>query len=305
MADSCRIGVVTVTFNSALVISDFMNSLLKQKGTDFILYVVDNASSDETLNRISESCDARVVVICNPTNLGVAEGNNIGIRAAMKDGCHAVLLINNDTVFGPDLLSELSQALTKYECAMVVPKIMYFEDPERIWCAGGYFQLRGFLCRHFGVDEKDNGQYDQPHIVQYSPTCCMLIRREVFEQIGLMDSAYFVYYDDTDFCYRACRAGIKLFYVPSSRVLHKVSSLTGSQSGFSLRYGVRNHVYYFLKHFPRWRILLLPVYQLYLVAKFGVWMRAQKDLWLAEKAFWEGISLSRSRSRAREQNARL
>jgi len=303
MVESGRIGVVTVTFNSAGVISDFMNSLLQQTGADFILYIVDNASSDETVQRISEYRDSRVVLLRSPTNLGVAEGNNIGIHAAMKNGCASVLLINNDTVFGPDLISELSQALAQHGCAMAVPKIMYCEDPRKIWCAGGYFILMGFSSRHFGLGQKDNGQYDRPRIVHYSPTCCMLIKREVFDQIGLMDARYFVYYDDTDFCYRAYRAGIELFYIPSARVLHKVSSLAGSQSGFSLRYGVRNHVYYFLKHFPRWRILLLPAYQIYLLASAVIRLRSHRDFWQAEKAFWEGISLFYSR--ARGLNARL
>jgi GT2 family glycosyltransferase len=91
------IGIVTVTFNSASVIEGFMDSVLKQTGAKFILYVIDNASSDDTLNRLSEYQDPRIVVIPNQINVGVAEGNNIGIRAALNRGCTFVLFLNNET----------------------------------------------------------------------------------------------------------------------------------------------------------------------------------------------------------------
>jgi len=292
MSKQNLIGVVTVTFNSASVIHDFINSLLKQTHTGFVAYIVDNASSDETLQWLAEYHDARVVVVRNPTNVGVAEGNNIGIRAALRDACASVLLINNDTKFAPDLLSELDEGLGKYQSDMVVPKIFYFDEPDRIWCAGGYFaRIRG-SAGHFGEDRKDEGQFDRSRLVHYAPTCCMLIKREVFEKIGLMDANYFVYFDDADFCYRAYKAGIKLFYVSSARLFHKVASLTGIESDFSIRYGVRNRVYYVLKNLPEWHVLfLLPALQIYVIAKFMFVKRGLKTFWVAEKAFWEGFSL--------------
>ncbi|HTR67455.1 MAG TPA: glycosyltransferase family 2 protein [Terriglobales bacterium] len=290
MARRSRIGVVTVTFESGQVISAFMDSLLPQTLADFTLYVIDNASSDDTLEQVARYADPRVVVVRNAGNVGVAEGNNIGIRAALKDGCDCILLLNNDTVFDATLLSSLEQGLVEHACDMVVPKINYFSDPQRIWCAGGYF-LMGWSSRHFGVDQKDDGRFDKPRLVTYSPTCCMLIRRQVFERIGLMDPKYFVYYDDTDFCYRAYRQGVKLFYVPSARLLHKVGSLTGASSDFSIRYAIRNHVYYFLKHFPCWRFVLVPAYLLHLLALSVFSLRRRQAFWLAQKAFWEGISL--------------
>ncbi|MBV9625973.1 MAG: glycosyltransferase family 2 protein, partial [Acidobacteria bacterium] len=216
MDSPAKIGVVTVTYNSGPVIRDFMKSLATQSYRDFLLYVVDNASADETLSLVAEYPDARTVTIRNRANLGVAEGNNIGIRAALRDGCSAVLLLNNDTTFGPDVISRLEEGLRKYRCEMIVPKILYFEPADRIWSAGGSFsRLRG-RSKHSGFGKKDKGQLDQPRAVDYSPTCCMLIKREVFERIGIMDANYFLYFDDTDFCLRARRAGIRLVYCPDT-----------------------------------------------------------------------------------------
>jgi len=291
------IGVVTVTFNSGAVIRGFMDSLLKQTYTEFILYVIDNASTDETVQCLSDYKDPRIIVVSNTTNVGVAEGNNVGIRAALRDECKSVLLINNDTSFNSDLLSQLSAGLERYQSDMVVPKIFYFDEPDKIWCAGGYFaRIRG-SAGHFGEDCKDHGQFDRSRMVLYAPTCCMLIKKDVFERIGLMDANYFVYFDDADFCYRAYRAGIKLFYVSSACLLHKVASLTGIESDFSIRYGVRNRVYYALKNLPEWHVLfLLPVLQIYVIAKYMFAKRKLRTFWVAEKAFWEGFSLFYSRT---------
>jgi GT2 family glycosyltransferase len=291
-----KVGVVTVTYNSESVICEFMDSLQKQTQTDFIVYVIDNASSDKTLKRLAAYQWPNVVIISSPTNIGVAAGNNLGIRAALKDGCVAVLLINNDTVFDCDLLATLSEALRQYECEMVVPKILYFDNPDTIWCAGGYFNRMRASARHFGYGRKDNGDFNRARIVDYSPTCCMLVNSRVFEQIGFMDSNYFVYFDDTDFCFRAHQAGLKLFYVPTARLLHKVGSLTGVNSDFYYRYTIRNHIYYLLKHFPRWQIALYFVaYQIHLFVKFVFLLRKPRKFLLAEKAFWAGISLFYSR----------
>ena len=296
MDSGTKIGVVTVTYNSASVVCGFMESLLSQSHTEFILYVVDNASSDETLKRVASHSDSRVVVIRSSSNVGVAEGNNIGIHAALNDKCDYILLLNNDTVFDSALVAELLRGIQRHKCDMAVPKILYFDQPEKIWCAGGYFSRLRASARHYGNGLKDDGKFDQARAVSYSPTCCMLIRQNVFGRIGFMDSNYFVYFDDTDFCYRAHGAGLKLFYVPTARLLHKVGSLTGGESDFYYFYTIRNHVYYLLKHFRRWQALLyFSVYQIHILFKFVFLLRKPKTFLLAERAFWEGVSLFRSR----------
>jgi GT2 family glycosyltransferase len=294
MVKQSLIGVVTVTYNSEKVVEEFLDCVLKQQ-TNFILYVIDNASSDETVSMLAQRANPKIVVMRNANNVGVAEGNNIGIRAALDAGCTSVLLINNDTVFVDGLFATLESAMSSHNCDMVVPKIMYFDDPKTIWCAGGYFsRLRG-TGLHYGIDREDRGQFDTSRQVEYSPTCCMLIRPSVFARIGLMDPKFFVYYDDTDFCYRAKRAGMVLSYVSSAKLLHKVNSLTGKESDFSIRYGVRNHTYFYLKHYS-WLSLLfyLPAFQAHLAARFLIRSRGFRAYCLAQRAFWEGVSVAAS-----------
>src|SRR5579859_64137 len=249
MGDFGRVGVVTVTYNSAGVIEPFLRCVMAQTYRDFILYVVDNASTDETLQRLGPR-DPRISVISNTANLGVAEGNNQGIRAALHSGCAYVLLVNNDTEFDKTLLEKLLAGIHDHGCDMATPKMVYFDEPTRIWAAGGVF-LPSLANRseHIGLDQIDVGQFDLPCRVQYTPTCCLLVHRRVFDRIGLMDPAYFVYVDDSDFLFRADRAGCQLYYLPGAKLLHKVGRLTGGvQSPFAIRFSTRNKVYFIQKH---------------------------------------------------------
>jgi hypothetical protein len=287
------IGVVTVTYNSSRVIDAFMISLLSQSCGNFTAYIIDNASSDRTREQVTAFNDSRIRVIANSENLGIAEANNQGIRKALHDGCELVLLINNDTEFGPLLLHELIQGLNAHRCDMIAPKILSYDD-QTIWSAGGGIDPRracsGF---HYGYGQVDTGQFDSPRLVDHAPACCVLIRREVFERIGMMDARYFTYVEDTDFCYRAKLGGVRLMYLPSATLLHKAHSLTGGlSSDFMMRYTTRNRVYFMLKHFGPWRgLYYIPAYQLHLFLQLILRKAGISRFWLREKAFFEGLRL--------------
>ena len=105
-----KIGVVTVTYNSSDVIDKFLKDLFKQKFSNFLLYVVDNASTDNSLEKINKIKDSRTKVIKNSVNKGVANANNKGIASALKDNCSHVLLLNNDVEFTDDLFYILIKA---------------------------------------------------------------------------------------------------------------------------------------------------------------------------------------------------
>jgi GT2 family glycosyltransferase len=292
MNQQCTVGLVTVTYNSAGVIDGFMSSLLRQTYTDFRVYLVDNASSDSTVAQVEQCGDMRVRVIRNDDNVGFAQANNQGTRAALESGCDFVLFINNDTEFAPELLENLVAALRQSSCHMVAPKIVFYDKPQMIWSAGGGFSpVKGYAGFHYGVRQIDVGQYDQQRTVDHAPACCLLIRREVFQRIGLLDERYFAYHDDTDFCYRAKRAGLTILYYPSAKLLHKASSLTGGEdSVFSVRFRTRNQIYFMLKNLGVWRALpYLPAFHVYLLMKVVTGRISASSFRLREKAFWEGL----------------
>ena len=291
------IGVVTVTYNSSAVLPDFLRCMMGQSHANFLLFAVDNASDDETLHILGECRDNRLRIISNSDNRGVATGNNQGIHAALEAGCITILLINNDTEFQATLIAKLSVGLLTHDVDMTCPKIMYFSEPERIWAAGGTFEFwHAYRSIHAGEGEVDKGQYDNSRLVSYVPTCCVLIRRKVFETVGLMDERYFVYWDDTDFMYRAMKAGIRLMYLPEATVLHKVGSLTGGDhTPFAVHYGTRNSLYFLLKHFgPVLALPWLVLSQMNWCRKFLSNQEPKSWFLMKQRAFRESLSMWRN-----------
>ncbi len=289
-----KVGVVTVTYNGAQIIDGFLKSLIPQTHSNFVLYLVDNASADNTLEHVSKYIDPRIVLVANRTNNGVAQGNNQGIQAALDNGCELILLINNDTEFGPELIDTLITEKLRNHCSMVAPKIYFYEDPSRIWYAGGFFsRRRAYMSGHYGLHEIDNGQYDHLNKVEYAPTCCLLIDKEVFSSVGMMNEKYFVYVDDQDFCYRALKMGKTLFFAASAKLYHKESHSTGGvTSKFGARYATRNQVYFLRMNFSipmRWFWII--VFQGYIV----FWLLNGRDApaihRIKQRAFFEGLFL--------------
>lgn len=268
-----KIGVVTVTYNSETLLQEFFDSLAAQSHQKFVLYVVDNASRDRTLEMTKQRTDLSIFIIANAVNVGVAEGNNQGIRSALADGCECILLLNNDTVFPVDLFAQLYIGLNRHGCDMTTGKMYCHARPNVFWCAGGHFQpWLGYRTQHDGFEQKDTGQYDQPRRVTYTPTCCLLIRRSVFDRIGMMDSRYFVYSDDADFLYRCLKQELTLWYLPDAKLWHKVNSLTGSASSFTEHYCTRNRIFFMRKGLPTWQAWLWYVaYRAYYL--LNLWIR--------------------------------
>lgn len=274
-----KIGIVTVLFNSAAVLSDFFTSLDSQTLQDFHVWAVDNASTDNSIVQCRQHAH-RVTVLANPTNEGVAAGNNTGIHAALDAGCETVLLLNNDVVFGPDLLQQLYDGLAQNHCEITTPIMYYFDRPTTIWAAGGKFRpLLGYHCHHLQDGTIDTGQFDRPTTVEHAPTCCVLYRRSVFDIVGFMDERYFVYHDDTDFMLRCLKAGQRLVLLPHAHLLHKVSSLTGgAESEFSIRMSTRNRAFIISKFMGR--LAALP-YILGLLATY--WLQLARGRYTPEK----------------------
>lgn len=238
------IALVTVTYNAGPVWAPFIACLSGQEGADWHLYVIDNASTDGTADTLAATTDPRVTVIQNADNLGVAAANNQGIVRAMQAGAELIVLINNDTEFGPDMLARLKAELDRSNADAISPLIPFFDHPGLIWYGGGSFvRWKGIENTHDHDREPLAVVGNRPFVTDYAPTCCVMFRRDVFDRIGLMDERYFVYWDDTDFMWRMKLAGMKLVLDPTTQLLHKVSSSTGGRlSDFTIRYQFRNQM---------------------------------------------------------------
>ena len=247
------IGLVTVLYNSDDVLDGFFESLSKQSFTDYHLYLIDNSVSESSTQLVQKLTDKYSIKnyshIKNENNAGVAKGNNQGIEKALKDGSEYILLLNNDIEFDQQNLFEgLYIHAGQNEEKIIIPKIFY-SGTNKIWMAGGtMLESKGYGI-HIGDGDEDNGQYNKQTYFTYAPTCFMLIHKDVFKKVGQMDEKYFVYYDDTDFVYRALKKGFKILYLPKFVIQHRVSFSTGGgESLFSIYYCNRNRTYFVLKN---------------------------------------------------------
>lgn len=246
-----KIGLVTVLYKSDTVLPDFFKSIAKQTHRDYILYLIDNSpapSSDKIIaDCLAENTITQHTHLKNTENIGVAEGNNIGIRQALADNCSHIILLNNDIVLEQDFVFSQMLAVCENGEKIIVPKIFYY-DTHKLWMAGGSMNQWRALGIHYGDGKDDAPEYNIARSITYAPTCFMMIESSVFTDIGLMDAKYFAYYDDTDFVFRAIKAGYKIYYEPALTVLHKVSSSTGTNPTFYVYYSNRNKIYFIRKN---------------------------------------------------------
>lgn len=300
-----KIGIVTVTYNSEEVLADFLSSLDQQDYQNVLSIFIDNASSDQSVKTIQSWKNNSKILIENHTNVGVAAANNQGIKLALEHDCEFVLLLNNDTVFEASLLSKLLSAHYKYGSSLIVPKMKYFSPQDIIWYAGGFYNIKkGYLNYHRGQGEVDNHQYNTDDVVDYAPTCCVLIHRQVFEDVGLMDEAYFVYFDDTDFFYRIkLNAKHQLRYIHQVEFLHKIGSLSKSRtsnksnyySSFFIQQNCKNHVYFLKKQNAFIPSLLIIYIWFYYTLRFFFSENFEKK-WhtfkLIQRSYFKGLKMT-------------
>jgi GT2 family glycosyltransferase len=192
--------------------------------------VVDNGSTDGTAEAVREHHPG-ATFIDTGRNLGFAEGNNVGLRAALDGPADYLLLLNNDTVVAPDLLERLvHEAERRPDAGAVCPIIYYLDAPDRIWYAGARFDARrGHNGRHTGYGERDVGQYDRVREIGRATGAAMLVRRAVLEEVGFLDGQLFLQVEDVEWSLRMRRAGWRIFFVPSGKVWHRVSVSTGGE----------------------------------------------------------------------------
>ncbi len=211
--------------------------------------VVDNGSSDGSVETIRKRFSSSVHLIANEKNLGFGGGSNLGITFALECGANRVLILNNDTYVAPTFLRELEQAVHADDhYAIFGPVILFHDSPERIWYFGDRL-LPGLLATN-SLYRRQNDREDFPPIVSvdFISGCCMLIKRDVFEAIGLFDASYFMYGEDVDFCWRARRAGFRLAVATRAKMWHKVSLSAKRDQPTSRYLRIRNQNRFYRMH---------------------------------------------------------
>lgn len=267
-----HISLVIVNWNQADLTIETLSSLEGLVINNFLLsvIVVDNASKDDSLLKFelykkeNKNKFSKFIVLKNKVNEGFAEGNNVGIRYALKHNAEYVLLLNNDTTVHKSLIVGLLQTFMDYPNAgCISPKIYFakgyefhknrYDESELgsvIWYAGGVMDWNNIYGSNKGVDEVDNGQYDQVINTEFATGCCVMYPSHVFKSVGLFDPRYYLYLEDVDLSSRIKKSGYQVLYTPYTHLWHKVSQSSGVGSLLNDYFITRNRLLFGYTYAP-------------------------------------------------------
>ena len=218
---SSRTVAIILNWNSGEMTAECIRSLLAMDSSDYEIVVVDNGSSDGSVEHLRRSFP-EIPVLLQERNLGFAGGCNVGMRYALDKRAEFILLLNSDTVVGKNFVRGLvEQAQAHRKAGMVSPKIYFWDSPNRFWWAGGAYSLWSGLPKHIGRKEKDTWQFEVPRQIEWATGCAMLIRAAALKATGLFDSQLFGNGEDLDLSLRMKRAGYEIWYAPKARLWHK------------------------------------------------------------------------------------
>lgn len=242
-----KTAVVIPNYNGIKFLSDCLNSLERQSVKDFDVIVVDDCSTDESLNEI-ECNFSWVKSVKRVENGGFAVAVNDGIRCARKLGAEYIILLNNDTVADSFFVEKLVEAIEADEKIFSVQaKMLSLHEPELIDDAGDFYTVLGWAyARGKG---KSLSQYNKKSKIFAACAGAAVYRAKLFDVIGQFDEAHFAYLEDIDIGYRAGLYGYHNMYEPEAIVYHAGSGTSGSRyNEFKVRLAARNSVYLIYKN---------------------------------------------------------
>ncbi len=251
------VSAVVVNWNGREHLEVCLGSLLAQTLPAVEVVLVDNASSDGSVDFVRPRFANRVRVLEQPSNLGYAGGLNAGFHAARG---RYLLALNSDTEVAPECLARLVAAADAWpNTGMFAPKILSFDDRTLIDNVGHLLYPDG-LSRGRGRLERDRGQYDAEAEIIVPSGCAVLLRRAMLADVGLFDPDLFAYCDDTDLGLRARLAGWRCRAVPAAVVFHKYSAASAPYSPLKAFLVERNRAWVAVKCLPAPLLLASPLF---------------------------------------------
>lgn len=215
-----QVLAVVVNWNDPESTRRCIQSLVKSDYANMRVVIVDNGSNPELYARLQTDLPD-MEILRSDVNLGFPGGANVGLRYVLTQDADYALILNNDTLIDPMMVSQLVQAAEENPNAgLVGPVIYYLDHPDKVWFAGERFLFGIYPLRRSLRLSPSNKAVEE---VDFISGCATLIPRSVLENIGLFPSDYFMYYDDIDLSVRVKAAGKNLLCVTGARMWHAVS----------------------------------------------------------------------------------
>jgi GT2 family glycosyltransferase len=219
--------IIVLAWNHLEDTMECLESMMKSDYDPVRILLLDNGSVDGTSDFVRKHFP-KVDILRSEINLGISGGYNLGMKYALEQGSDYVLIANNDIVVDMQMVHHLVDDLEyNPKAGISMPKIYhYYGDRNRLWCTGARWRRFPPSVKMTDVNANDSEKFSQPFEIEFAPSCCLLLRRRLIEQIGYFDAEYFFYNDDWDYSIRCRKAGYSLRYVPTAKMWHKVSAST-------------------------------------------------------------------------------
>jgi GT2 family glycosyltransferase len=245
------------------------DSLLAQDYPALTVLLVDNASYDGSGARLRDRYAGKIEYLQTGGNFGYTGGNNRGVTHALDRGAEYAIVMNNDTILEPTCVSWLVRSALEApeRLGAVAPKILYFDDPSRIWYAGGDLSYPRAIASHRRELELDDPtERARLDPMTFATGCCFLMPAAVARAMGGFREDFFIYCEDVELSMRLVEGGYRLYYQPAARMLHREPSKPRDATPFQILHRDRNRRRIARQH-------------------FGVWQRAVFALWFYPTRF--------------------
>jgi GT2 family glycosyltransferase len=242
--------VLILNWNGREVTPDCVASLLKSEYPNFRIVVIDNNSSDGSVQALDATYGGRITILQNSANLGYSRGFNVGLRFGFeRNGADYCLVMNNDTVIDSRAITELVRvAESDDRFGFVTGKVYYYDKPDVLQTVGKAEDPIRWNGDHIGGGEVDRGQYDQVSERPFADDIFTLVSRKLYTDTNGYNPIFFLQGEEYDWQARAKKLGYKIVFTPYARLWHRESWVLGKQSTKKAYYDARNPMLVVLLH---------------------------------------------------------
>lgn len=237
-----KVYIIVLHFGDIAITQKCIQSLFTHETYPFSLIVVNNTGEKIHKNAFTSK---KITLITNKKNLGFAAGMNVGIADALSTKADAVCLLNNDTVIKKPFLSTLVETLDEKQTGIVGPSLHFLKNKKPLFDIGGKVNTLFLRTSHHEIKKITD---TKPRSVVYISGCCMLIKKQVFKEVGFLDERFFLYYEDADFCLRAAQKGYQTKIVSSVVIDHSLSKSAGKMSPLAIYHLLRSAIIFGQKY---------------------------------------------------------